>query len=209
MMNFFIYDALSYNRIKTMVALSALFSMIMLSIGLSMDSLALSVSCGLQKVEHKLSMALKVAFIFAIIQATTPIIGYFTGTLFADQIAFIDHWIAFGLLALIGGKMITEGIKHNNKVECEDKQLTIWVLITMGIATSIDALAAGISLIATDLNIPLTIFIIFIGTFLFSLGGFSFGNKLGALFQAKAEIFGGIVLISLGIKILIEHLFFQ
>ncbi len=208
-MNFFIYDALSYYRKQIMATLSAIFSMIMLSIGLSMDSLALSVSCGLQKVEHKLSMALKVAFIFAIIQATTPIIGYFTGTLFAEQIAFIDHWIAFGLLALIGGKMIADGIKHNNEVECEEKQLTIWVLITMGIATSIDALAAGISLIAADLNIPLTIFIIFLGTFLFSLRGFSFGDKLGALFQAKAEIFGGIVLISLGFKIVIEHIFFQ
>ena len=87
-----------------MVTLSALLSMIMLSIGLSMDSLALSVSCGLQKVEHKLSMALKVAFIFAIIQATTPIMGYFTGTLFTEQIAFIDHWILWDYWHLLGVK---------------------------------------------------------------------------------------------------------
>ncbi|MHA1717964.1 MAG: manganese efflux pump MntP [Promethearchaeota archaeon] len=197
-----------------MDTLSAIFSMIMLSIGLSMDSLALSVSCGLQKMEHKLSMALKVALIFAFIQATNPVIGYFVGIFFAEQIAFIDHWIAFVLLFLIGSNMIKEGVNKNNRNTsikngrvCEERRLTIWVLITMGIATSIDALAAGISLIATDLNIPLTIFIIFIGTFLFSIGGFSFGHKLGALFQSKAEIFGGIVLVSLGIKILVEHLF--
>ena len=192
-----------------MITVSEIFSMIMLSIGLSMDSLALSVSCGLQKKTHSISMALKVSIIFALVQATTPILGYFTGVFFADQIAKFDHWIAFGLLAFIGGHMLKEGFAHRkSEEECEDKELTIWVLFTMGIATSIDALAAGVSLIATTLNIPLTIFIIFLGTLLFSYGGYYFGKKLGSIFQARAEIFGGVVLIGLGVKILIEHLFF-
>ena len=191
-----------------MIPFSDILSMIMLSIGLSMDSLALSVSCGLQKNSHNFIMALKVSIIFAIVQATTPVIGYFTGVFFARQIAKFDHWIAFGLLAIIGSHMVKEGLVHRKQEgKCEDKELTIWVLFTMGIATSIDALAAGVSLIATSLNIPLTIFIIFLGTLLFSYAGYYFGKKLGSLFQARAEIFGGVVLIGLGVKILIEHLF--
>lgn len=192
-----------------MSLLTEILSMVLLSVGLSMDSLALSVSCGLQNSPHKQTMALKVGIIFALTQATTPVIGYFTGTLFADLIAPFDHWVAFILLALIGGHMIKEGINHHNGGECIERKLTLWVLLSMGIATSIDALAAGISLIATDLNIPLSILSIFIGTFIFSYGGYMFGKKLGDLFQAKAEIFGGIVLLLLGIKIVVEHLFLQ
>ncbi|WP_371805972.1 manganese efflux pump MntP family protein [Candidatus Lokiarchaeum ossiferum] len=189
-----------------MITFTTIISMLMLGIGLSMDSLALSVSCGLQATENKKQMALKVGFIFAFVQASTPLLGYFLGSFFAEQIAFIDHWIAFGLLGFIGGHMLKEGIVHNNGGECEEKDLTLLVLFTMGIATSIDALAAGISLIATDLPILWTIIIIFGATLGFSLFGYSFGNKLGTLFQSRAEIFGGIVLIGLGIKILIEHL---
>ncbi|MHA1775927.1 MAG: hypothetical protein DRO88_05200 [Promethearchaeia archaeon] len=186
-----------------------ILSILLLSVGLSMDSLALAVSCGLQYSPHKQTEALKVAIIFALTQATTPIIGYFSGKLFANLMAPFDHWVAFILLALIGGHMIKEGISHHNGGECIERKLTLWVLFTMGVATSIDALAAGISLIATNLNIPLTIFSIFIGTFIFSYCGYMFGKKLGDIFQVKAEIFGGIVLVLLGIKIVVEHLFFQ
>lgn len=183
--------------------------MLMLGIGLSMDSLALSVSCGLQPNKNKYQMALKVAIIFSLVQASTPIIGYFLGSFFQEQIAFIDHWIAFGLLALIGGHMLKEGIDHSKKIECEERDLNLVVLFTMGIATSIDALAAGVSLIATELPIGMTIFCIFLSTFIFSIFGYYFGNKLGSIFQSRAEIFGGLVLIGLGVKILIEHLFLQ
>lgn len=183
--------------------------MLMLGIGLSMDSLALSVSCGLQTNKKKNHTAFKVALIFSFTQALTPTLGYFLGSLFQKQIAFIDHWIAFVLLALIGGHMIKEGIEHSKTVDCEERELTLLILFTMGIATSIDALAAGISLIATDLPIVITIFTIFVATFIFSTFGFHFGNKLGSLFQSRAELFGGVVLIILGIKILIEHLFLQ
>jgi manganese efflux pump family protein len=194
--------------LTVMVTFTNLLSMLLLGIGLSMDSLALSVSCGLQTTDSKSLMAFKVGIIFAIVQASTPLLGYFLGNIFAEQIAFIDHWVAFGLLALIGGHMLKEGIGHRHIEKCEDKTLTFLVLLTMGIATSIDALAAGISLIATDLPLPLTILTIFGITFIFSLFGYFFGNKLGNIFQSRAEIFGGIVLIGLGLKILIEHLFF-
>jgi len=190
-----------------MITFTTILSMLMLGIGLSMDSLALSVSCGLQKTENKKRMAFKVGFIFAFVQASAPLLGYLFGSIFSEQIAFIDHWIAFGLLGFIGGHMLKEGIVHKNGGECEEKDLTLLVLFTMGIATSIDALAAGISLVATDLPIPWTIFTIFGATLAFSLFGVTFGNKLGSLMQSRAEIFGGLVLIGLGIKILVEHIF--
>lgn len=190
-----------------MISFTIIISMLMLGIGLSMDSLALSVSCGLQSTTNKKLMAFKVGIIFAIVQASTPLLGYFLGSIFAEQIAFIDHWIAFGLLAFIGGHMLKEGFNHRKGEACEDKDLTLIVLFTMGLATSIDAMAAGISLIATDLPLPMTIITIFGTTFLFSLFGYVFGNKLGSLFQSRAEIFGGLVLVGLGLKILIEHLF--
>jgi len=188
-----------------MITFSIFLSMIMLGMGLSMDSLALSISCGIKPIINKKIMAIKVAFIFALVQSTTPLIGYFIGYAFIDQIDFLDHWIALLLLSIIGGHMIYSSFKDEEY--CVDKNLSIISLFIMGIATSIDALAAGVSLIATDFNIPLIILIIFLCTVIFSLFGFYFGNKLGLKFQQRAELFGGIVLIILGIKIVIEHIF--
>ena len=176
-----------------------------------MDSLALSVSCGLQPVENRKTMAAKVSLIFATVESSMILLGFFLGSFFAEKIAFIDHWIAFGLLGLIGGHMLREGLttKETSNYEAKKtKKLTLFVIFIMGFASSIDALAAGFSLLATNLPIPWTILTIFGANFLVSLFGYSFGAKLGTVFKSRAEIFGGLVLIGLGTKILLEHLFF-
>ena len=193
-----------------------IFDMVLLGVGLSMDSLALSVSCGLKgsslEAKRKLKFAAKVALIFALVQATTPIIGYFLGSLFADRIVNYDHWVAFVVLSIIGSNLLREGFAKTNPSEsqeaCEEKEFTAWVLFGMGIATSIDALAAGVTLAFIETDIFLTCAIIFLITFVFSLIGNDLGDRLGSKFQHKAEIFGGIILILLGAKILVEHLFF-
>ncbi len=184
-----------------------LLAMIFLGLGLSMDSLALSLSCGLQQTTEKMKTAMKVAVIFAISQTTTPLIGFLAGAAFADEIVKYDHWIALVLLALIGGNMIREGIKTRNDPEsCEDRKLTVWVLITMGIATSIDALAAGVTLAFISVNIWLALLTIFLATLIVSLIGYMVGEKVGKLFQSWAELFGGVVLAGLGIQIFVEHM---
>lgn len=186
-----------------------LFTAITLGIGLSMDSLALSISCGLKNNPEKLKTALKVALIFSITQAVTPIIGYLSGSLFANYIQTYDHWVAFFLLAIIGGNMVREGLKHRkNPEKINDRKLTIWILFTMGIATSIDALAVGVSLAFIPVNLVLTIAVIFIITFLLSITGYLLGEKIGKIFRSRAEILGGLVLIALGLEILVEGLIF-
>ena len=152
-------------------------------------------------------MAMKVAFIFAIIQATTPIIGYFTGTLLSKQIAFIDHWIAFGLLAFIGIKMIIEGTKKNGTLTDFDP-FKLSVLIGLSIATSIDALVVGLSFGFLDMPILFPAIVIGAVTFIASMLGMLFGKYIPAKRSRQSLILGGIILISIGIKILVEHLWF-
>jgi putative Mn2+ efflux pump MntP len=134
-----------------------------------------------------------------------PVIGYFLGTTFQSLVTNIDHWIAFILLALIGGNMIREAISEDESKNCNDN-VDLKTMIVLAIATSIDALAVGITFAFLEVNVPIAIFLIGIITFAMSLIGVKIGNKFGSKYESRAQVAGGLVLILLGLKILIEHL---
>lgn len=192
-----------------------IFTLLMLGIGLSMDSFALAVSCGLRRVQQKKFLSLQIAIIFAIVQATTPIIGWLAGMQFRDFVVAIDHWFAVIVLSLIGGKMIYEAIKDNRSKDlaCEDedeeKPLKFFAIVWMGIATSIDALAVGVTFAFLEVSILSAILCIGGATLVFALSGFYLGKSMGKILKSKAEFIGGFILVGLGFKILIEHLFFS
>jgi len=182
----------------------SILSIIILAIGLAMDAFAVSIasSCNLRKM--KISEALSMSFFFGIFHTAMPIIGWFAGSSIKDYIQQIDHWIAFVLLVGIGIKMIYESfILDENK-----SSFSIHFLIMISIATSIDTLAIGISFACLDIAVFTPAFIIGITTFLFSGFGVYIGKKFGYLFESKIEIFGGVILILMGLKILLEHTVF-
>ena len=144
-----------------------------------------------------------IALFFGVFQALMPLLGYFLGNAFASSIAAIDHWIAFILLGLIGINMIKEAL--DDEIECVDDTLRIGDLIMLSIATSIDAMAVGITLSFFEVNLVFAILLIGITAFIFSLIGVNIGKFIGKNFEKKAQIIGGTVLILIGIKILLEH----
>ncbi|MCF8297550.1 MAG: manganese efflux pump MntP family protein [Saprospiraceae bacterium] len=184
-----------------------ILSIILIAIGLSMDSFAVSITNGLCIKELNLKRILTICFFLAIFQAVMPVIGWFAGIGVEKYIKEIDHWVAFILLSLIGAKMIYDGAKKN--AESKDIELKILTLIGQSFATSIDAFAVGISFAILDISIVTPVLIIGIITFGFSLLGLYLGKCFGKRIGKSVEIFGGIVLIGIGIKILIEHLYFQ
>ena len=133
-----------------------------------------------------------------------PLLGYFVGVQFKDQITFIDHWIAFALLAVIGGNMVWESFSKEE--ECPDASLNVKAMLPMAIATSIDALAVGVGFAFLDVNIGAAVSFIGVITFLLSMVGVKVGSLFGAKYKSKAELVGGVILILLGLKILLEHL---
>jgi len=187
-----------------------IFALFILGIGLSMDSLALSITVGLRQSSEKLKTALKVAIIFALVQASTPILGWIAGIQFVSFIEDFDHWFAFVVLGFIGGHMVREFLKTPTLEQDSPDlgKLSLFTLIGMGIATSIDALAVGVTFAFLSINIWLAIAFIGGCTFIISFVGYYIGHKMGGTFQRWAHLFGGVILIGLGIKILIEHLFF-
>jgi len=186
-----------------------LLTLIIIALGLSFDSFAVSVCSGLSlcKKHIKLKDTLKIAGSLAFFQALMPLIGWILGNTVKDLIEDYDHWVAFGLLMILGLKMIYESRKSSvSKI----KKPTQWrVLIPMSLATSIDALAVGITFAFLVQNMLVPVTVIGLITFGVSLTGLYMGRKMGTRLASKAEIFGGIILIGIGIKILIEHLFFS
>ncbi|MBX5328923.1 MAG: manganese efflux pump MntP family protein [Candidatus Bathyarchaeota archaeon] len=180
---------------------------IIIALGLAMDAFAVSVANGMITTKHsRNSDALKMATFFGSFQAFMPIIGWAIGLGLIDFISGFDHWVAFGLLGFIGCKMIYEAIRKV-KEEKKVKTLSVHVLLILAIATSIDALAVGISFAFLKIaSIAIPAIIIGVVTFLLSFFGASTGNKLGEVFGKKIEIVGGLILIGIGLKILIEHL---
>ncbi|MGN0603639.1 MAG: manganese efflux pump MntP family protein [Oscillospiraceae bacterium] len=180
----------------------------LIGVGLSMDAFAVSVCKGLNmrgKVNFK--HAGVIALFFGGFQALMPLIGYFLGIGFEKYITKIDHWIAFLLLGFIGGKMIVEAIKEwNAEDKQEEDKLDIKELFILAVATSIDALAVGITFAFLSVNIWSAISIIGVTTFVLSIIGVVIGNKFGSRYKSKAELVGGIILVLMGIKILLEHL---
>lgn len=180
----------------------------LIGVGLSMDAFAVAICKGLNmrgKINFK--HAGIIALFFGGFQAIMPLIGYFLGIGFEKYITRIDHWIAFILLCFIGGKMIVEAIKEWNEVDKqEEDRLDIKELFVLAVATSIDALAVGITFAFLNVNIWSAISIIGATTFVLSIIGVVIGNKFGSKYKSKAELVGGIILVLIGAKILLEHL---
>lgn len=178
-----------------------------LGIALSMDAFAVSIckGLGMKKINYK--QALVIAAFFGGFQALMPLIGWLLGSQFQQLIEKYDHWVAFALLLFIGGKMIIDVIRGGDD-ECSDcGRFDVRELFVMAIATSIDALATGIVIaMEPDTSIWLSIAIIGLTTFVICIGGVIIGNKCGSKFKNKATVAGGIILILIGIKILLEHL---
>lgn len=172
-----------------------------------MDAFAVAMGKGLcmQKIQYR--CAAVIALFFGFFQALMPAIGWFLGRQFYRQIGFLDHWIAFALLAFIGLKMIWEAYRGKNAEEkpCEYK-INYGELLVLSVATSIDALAAGITFAFLDMPILPAAASIGCVTFLISFAGVAIGQRFGMRFRKKAEYFGGIVLVFIGLKILLEHL---
>ena len=178
----------------------------LLAVGVSMDAFAVSVCKGLSMQRAGLKESAICGGWFGGFQALMPLIGFFLGTLFADAIVAFDHRVAFGLLAVIGINMLKEAFSKDEEEGC-CCDLSFKTMFVMAIATSIDALAVGISLaMAGDVNIWLAIALIGVTTFSFSGLGVKIGNVFGSRFEQKAQIAGGVILILLGLKILLEHL---
>ena len=179
----------------------------LLAVGVSMDAFAVSICKGLamKKATFKASMTCGVWF--GGFQALMPTIGFFLGTLFADAIVAFDHWVAFGLLGIIGFNMLKEAFSKDEEEETCGCDLSFKTMLVMAIATSIDALAVGISLaMAGNVNIWVAIILIGLTTFTFSGVGVKVGNVFGSRFEKKAQLAGGVILVLLGVKILLEHL---
>ena len=176
-----------------------------LAVGLSMDAFAVSICKGLAMKKASWKAQLCCGAWFGGFQALMPLIGYFLGTLFIDAISAIDHWVAFGLLVIIGVNMLREAL--GSEEETADADLSVKTMFIMAVATSIDALAVGISLaMAGVANVWLAVLLIGATTFVLSAIGVKVGNVFGSRYEKKAEIVGGVILILLGVKILLEHL---
>lgn len=183
-----------------------LIELLLIAVGLSMDAFAVSVCKGLAMPKCTFKKAAIVGLWFGGFQALMPAIGYVLGAQFQEAIASIDHWIAFVLLALIGGNMIHEAL--DNDEEEADASLDVKTMFLLAVATSIDALAIGITFAFLKVNIIPAVCFIGIVTFIISFAGVKIGNVFGARYKNKAEIVGGVILILLGLKILLEHLGF-
>jgi len=178
----------------------------MIAVGLSMDAFAVALCKGLNMKKINYKNALIVGLFFGGFQAIMPLIGWFLGKQFEQYITSFDHWIAFFLLSFIGGKMIVEALRVEYICSVSEDKLKLKELFVLAIATSIDALAVGITFAFLKVSILTSILIIGATTFVISFGGVALGNRFGIKYKDKAELAGGIVLILIGLKILLEHL---
>lgn len=182
--------------------------LVLIAVGLSMDAFAVSICNGMAVENLRLRDACKFGLFFGFFQATMPLIGYFAGKAFSGYVSAVDHWVAFALLAFIGGKMLYEAVKGDGE-KCVSNPLQFKVLFTLAVATSIDALAVGVTFAFMEMNIWLSILTIGAITFVISTFGAMIGKKAGVFLGSRAEIVGGLILVFMGAKILIEHLFFS
>ena len=184
----------------------SVIELLVLALGLSMDAFAVSICKGLSVPKLQAKHCLICGVYFGGFQALMPLIGWALGIRFQSMITNIDHWIAFVLLAVIGANMIKESF--SNEEECPDASFGFKTMLTLAVATSIDALAVGVTFAFLDVSIVPAVLLIGATTFVCSAVGVKIGNVFGNRFQSKAEFLGGLVLIAIGLKILIEHLFF-
>ncbi|MBR2926556.1 MAG: manganese efflux pump [Clostridia bacterium] len=185
-----------------------LIELLFLGVGVSMDAFAVSICKGLSTKRAGARGMLACGLWFGGFQALMPLVGYLLGSLFSNAIERFDHWIAFVLLGFIGVNMLKEAFSKDEECGCcGEGDFSFKTMLTMAVATSIDALAVGVSLaMAGEVNIVLAVTIIGITTFAFSAVGVKIGSVFGNKFEKKAQIAGGVILILLGVKILLEHL---
>jgi len=186
------------------IGLMDLFSIVLIAAGLAMDATAVSMAYGAVIKKDRLAQALRFCFSFGIFQVAMPVVGWFAGTSISGFISGYGHWIAFGLLVFIGGKMFYEsGLLEKSKDSC---RVPFRTLMGLSIATSIDSLAVGVSFAFLDISIVTPVIVIGAVTFFMSLAGFAAGGRLAEFFEDKMEKAAGIILILIGIKILLERL---
>ena len=182
-----------------------ILELFIIAVGLSMDAFAVSICKGLSVEKLSPKHMIITGLYFGGFQAGMPLIGWALGVGFSGLITEIDHWIAFALLAIIGGNMIREALKKEEEEELNDS-FTFKVMLPLAVATSIDALAVGVTFAFLQVNIIAAVCLIGATTFGFSCAGIKIGNIFGTKYKSKAELVGGIVLVLMGIKILLEHL---
>ncbi len=186
----------------------SLLTVCLIAVALAMDAFAVSLSTGTTMKKMQVRHALRMAGFFGVFQAVMPIVGWSLGLAAAGFMQGFDHWVAFALLTGVGGKMVYEAIWGDVNEAKPKKEQNIYMLITLAFATSIDAAAVGITLSFLNIDIVQPAVIIGLITFVISLLGVYIGVKVGNFFGSKIEIFGGLVLIGIGIKILLEHTLF-
>jgi manganese efflux pump family protein len=188
----------------------SILSMLLIAVGLAMDAFAVSIASGVNIRKLHLRHALWIAGLFGLFQAVMPLLGWLAGHWARDAIEPYDHWIAFGLLAGIGIKMILESRAleedESEQAKKAGESFRLYVLLGLALATSIDALAVGVTLSVLDVSIVEPILVIGLVTFVMSFAGAYIGEMAGHLFEWRIELFGGVVLICMGAKILLEHL---
>jgi putative Mn2+ efflux pump MntP len=181
-----------------------ILSIALIGVSLSVDAFAISVGAGISVKDLKVSHAIRASFFFGFFQFIMPVAGWHLGSVFASYIQSFDHWIAFGLLCFVGGKMIVETLRGSSGSSADVRNLAS--LLVLSFATSIDALAVGLSFSIMSMGIWLPAGIIGVITFAICLCGFEFGRRVGSILEKWAGIAGGLVLIGIGVKILVEHL---
>lgn len=182
------------------------WELLLIAVGLSMDAFAVALCKGLEMQKLQLRRAWIIAVFFGGFQGLMPLFGWLLGRQFEAYITSIDHWVAFVLLAIIGGKMIVESFKKTSEAEDAGADFSYKELLVLAIATSIDALAVGITFAFLQVKILPSVTLIAVTTLLLSFVGVLIGQKFGSKFKNKAELAGGIILIGIGLKILLEHL---
>ena len=181
-----------------------IIELVVIAIGLAMDAFAVSVCKGLSMKKIDIKKMIIIALYFGLFQGLMPVLGYFLGSAFSVFVEKVDHWIAFILLAIIGINMIRESF--DDEVDKRNDKVDLKTMIVLAIATSIDALTVGVTFAFFEVDLLLATLMIGIVTFVLSMLGVVIGNKFGSKFQNKAELMGGIVLILIGLKVLVEHL---
>ena len=183
----------------------SVLEILILAVGLSMDAFAVSICKGLAVKRIDIKKAAIVGLWFGGFQALMPMIGYFLGSRFSKAIQSVDHWVAFILLSLIGANMIREALSRDEDAGRDSGSLSFKTMLMLAVATSIDALAAGITFAFLDVNIVGAVSIIGCTTCIISMAGAKVGSVFGTKYKSKAELTGGVMLILLGLKILLEH----
>ena len=182
------------------------WTLLLIALGVSADAFAVALGKGLHLRRLAARDALAIAGTFGLFQALMPVLGWLVGSSLEDYITEVDHWVAFGLLALVGGKMLHEALSPGEDDEEDEDHVGLRELLVLGLATSVDALAVGVSFAFLDVDVLAAAVVIGVVTLLVSLAGVVVGHRAGVRFRGPAEVAGGVVLILIGVRILLDHL---